>query len=69
VAQDKNSGRGGGYRATWYSEAAHYPTDGVRDANTMMGGLGLTMTVRQPYNRRYICRLFRFNPGNDSSVL
>lgn len=36
TAADANAGRGGGFRALWFSECAHYPTDGVRDANRLM---------------------------------
>lgn len=36
TAKDKNAGRGAGYRTVWFSEAAHYPSDGKRDARTLM---------------------------------
>ncbi len=36
TALDPNAGRGGGYRVLWFSEAAHFPTDGVRDAKRLM---------------------------------
>ena len=36
TALDPNAGRGGGFRVLWFSEAAHFPTDGVRDAKRLM---------------------------------
>lgn len=36
TALDPNAGRGGGYRVLWFSEPAHYPTDGVRNAKKLM---------------------------------
>ena len=36
TALDKNAGRGAGNRLAWFSEAAHYPSDGDRDARTLM---------------------------------
>lgn len=36
TALDKNAGRGAGNRLAWFSEAAHYPSDGVRDARALM---------------------------------
>lgn len=36
TAFDPKAGRGGGFRVVWFSEVAHYPTDGVRDAKKLM---------------------------------
>lgn len=36
TALDPNAGRGAGNRLGWFSEAAHYPSDGVRDARRLM---------------------------------
>lgn len=36
TALDPNAGRGGGFRVLWFSECAHFPSDGVRDANKLM---------------------------------
>ena len=36
TAADPNAGRGGGFRFVWFSEAAHFPSAGERDARRLM---------------------------------
>lgn len=39
TAMDPRAGRGGGYRIIHLSEVAHFPSDGVRDAEVLMSAL------------------------------
>lgn len=43
TALDPNAGRGAGYRLGLFSEAAHYPTGGARDAKRLMKATLLTI--------------------------